>query len=276
MLTAARRPAGPLRVAVLSSRRAPGLADLLRDPARGEAFEIVACLASDPGWRDLGTAAAAGVTVVVHDIRAFGAARGAPLRDPVARRSYDRTTAAILAPYRPNLLILCGYLHVVTAPLLAAFRHRVVSLHDADLTLLGDDGRPRYRGLHSTRDAIAAGEPETRTTAHVVTAEVDVGPLLLRSWGFPVPPIVRPAIRRGGEGALRAYARTHRAWMMRAAWGPLLRQTIALFADGAVGVRDGRAMVAGAPGPRDLEPPSVTGGEPAEAASAVLPGSAGG
>ncbi len=276
MLSSVARPTQPLRVAVLSTRRAPGIADLLGDPDRGEAFELVAALASDGGWRDLGAVAATGIPVIVHDLGECCATRGVPQRDPPTRRAYDATTAALLAPSRPDLVILCGYLHLVTAPLLEAYPGRIVNLHDADLTLTGPDGRPRYRGLRSTRDALAAGEPETRTTAHIVTAELDAGPLLLRSWGFPVPPVVGPALRRGGADGLRAYARAHRDWMMRAAWGPMLRETIALFAAGAVRVLDGRALIGGVPGPRELTPPSFTADVPGEGAIAPLAGVAGG
>ncbi len=254
MLTPVMRPDRPLRVAVLSTRRAPGLDALLDDPGRGRWFDLVACLASDSGWRDLGRVVATRVPVVVHALGGFSAGRGRSPRDLELRHDYDAATAALLAPYRPDLLILCGYLHIVTAPLLDAYRDRVVNLHDADLTIAGADGLPRYRGLRSTRDAIAAGEPETRTTVHLVTPEVDVGPLVLRSWGFPVPRAVRGALGWWTADRLRAFAKAHRAWMMRAAWGPLLRETVALFAADQVTRRGRGVTVRGTPGPLDIEP----------------------
>ena len=247
MLTAA-----PLRVVVLSTARAPGLAELLADPERGRVFELVGCLASDPAWRDHAAVVGAGVPVAVHDLAAFCARRGVPRRDLAARAVYDAQAVDLLRPWRAELIVLCGSLNIVTAPLLERYAGRIVNLHDADLTLVAADGRPRYRGLHATRDAVAAGEPETRSTVHLVTAELDGGPLLLRSARFPVHPLVADARRWGATDIVRAYAYAQREWMLRAAWGPLLRETVRLFATGAVRALGGRAVIGGVLGPLEL------------------------
>lgn len=81
----------------------------------------------------------------------------------------------------------------------------------------------------------------------------DAGPPLLRSWGFPVHSLVADARRWGAQDVLRAYAYAHRECMMRAVWGRLLRETIALLHGGALQVRHGRALVDGIPAPFDLE-----------------------
>ena len=242
----------PLRVAVLSTTRAPGLAHLLADPDRGRVFEVVGCLASDPGWRDHAAAVDAGVPVAVHDLAAFCARRGVSRRDLGARAVYDAQAADLLRPWRPELIVLCGYLNIVTASLLERYAGRIVNLHDADLTVTAADGRPRYRGLHATRDAVLAGEPETRSTVHLVTAELDVGPLVLRTAAYPVHPLVADARRWGATDILRAYAYAQREWMLRAAWGPLLRETVRLFAAGAVRTLGDRAVIAGVLGPLEL------------------------
>jgi hypothetical protein len=165
------------------------------------------------------------------------------------RPEYDRATLALLEPFRPDLVVLCGYLLLATPPLLEAFRDRVVSVHDADLRLLGADGGPRYPGLHATRDAIEAGEPETRTTVHLVTGELDAGPPILVSPSYPVPPMIRDPRVREAAGVVSAYAYAHRGWMMATCWGPLLVRAAGLFARGAVRVREGRVAVGAALGP---------------------------
>jgi phosphoribosylglycinamide formyltransferase-1 len=225
---AARR--APLRVAVLTSRRAPGLAHLLEHARRGELYDIVMVMTSDPDCAELARLREAGVPHTVRDLRAFYRARRARPTDLAVRREYDRATVRLLRRFRPELVVLSGYLHIVTAPLLAAYPNRVVNVHDSDLALLGPDGRPKYRGLHSTRDAVFAGEPETRCTAHLVTPEVDEGPPLVRSWAFPTHPLVDDARRWRARDILNAYAYAQREWMMRAAWGPLLARVIELFA----------------------------------------------
>ena len=246
----------PLRVAVLSSHRAPGLADLLGDPRRGTQWELAAFIASDPACEDLERARAARAPAIAHDIRRFYAARGARITDLGPRAAYDRRTVELLAPFHPDLVVLSGYLHILTAPALEAFPGRIINIHDADLTVLEAGGRPRYRGLRSTRDAVLAGAPETRSTVHLVTPEVDVGPLLVRSWAFPVHGMVQQA---GGDAAdlCKAYAYAQREWMMHAAWGPMLSRTIDLFARDDVRLLGGRAVVGGALGPLELPAPTA-------------------
>lgn len=219
-----------LRVAVVCSRRAPGLAHLLDAPERGWSYELVAVVTSDPECVERGRLVAADVPCLIHDIRAFYAARGARLADLGPRPDYDRATVELLAPHRPDLVILCGYLHIVTGPMLAAYPERVINIHDSDLMLTDAAGRPKYRGLHAVRDAIFAGESETRSTVHLATPELDAGPLLVRSQPFPTHPMVDDGRDWGAADILKAYAYAQREWMMRASWGPLLATAIGLYA----------------------------------------------
>jgi phosphoribosylglycinamide formyltransferase-1 len=246
-----------LRVAVVCSRRAPGLSHLLDAPERGRSYELVAVVTSDPQCEERQRLAAAGVPCLLHDIRGFYGARGARLNHLGPRPHYDRMTVKLLAPHRPDLVILCGYLHIVTAPMLDAYAERVVNIHDSDLMLTDTAGRPKYRGLHAVRDAVFAGESATRSTLHLATPEVDGGPLLLRSWAFPTHPMVGAARDWGATDVLKAYAYAQREWMMRASWGPLLAAAIGLYARDEVRLLDGRAVVAGALGPRDMSPPAA-------------------
>ena len=225
----------PLRVALLCSRRAPGLERLLdagREPA--PEYELVAAVASRGDCEALPALSAAGVPAIVHDAERFLRGCGLRLADRGARRAYDLGTVAILAPHRVDLVVLSSYLLVLSEPMLAAYGGRIVNVHDSDLTVLGWDGKPRWRGLRSTRDAIAAGVRETRSTVHVVTAEVDAGPVLARSEPFAVHPLVDDARRWGAEDIVSAYAYAQREWMMRAAWGSLLDRTARMFARGEV------------------------------------------
>lgn len=243
-----------LRVALLHTQRAPGLSYLLdEDPERGRSWELVAAVATDAESAELARLDAARVPALVHDLRAFCRTRGVRRDDLRARPEFDRATLELLSPFEPDLVVLCGYLHIATAPLLEAFPDRVINIHDADLAVLGADGLPRYRGLRATRDAVFAGEAETRSTVHLVTPSVDVGPLLLRSWAFPTHPMIHEA--NGAADILKAYAYAQREWMMRAAWGPMLAHVIGRFAAGAIRLLDRRAVVAGALGPGELPAP---------------------
>jgi len=172
--------------------------------------------------------------------------------DRSVRPEYDRETAAILEAHGPDLVQMCGYLLVASPVLLGAFPDRILNLHDADGRLRDREGRPRYPGLHATRDAILAGEAETRTTLHLVTEELDAGPELLVSGPYPVHSMVAVLRRRGADDVVRAYAYAHRGWMMETAWGPLMARAVALFAAGAVRVDSAGLAIDGRPCPLTL------------------------
>lgn len=257
MLTTTRR--ARLRVALLSTSRAPGLAYLLeRDPGRGRHWELVGFIATDPANRDLARVIDAGIPAATPDIRAFYAATGTRRRDLATRRQFDRRTVALLEELHADLIVTCGYLHILTAPLLEAYPNRVINIHDGDL--------PAYPGLHAVRDAVLAGERATRSTVHIVTTEVDAGPPLVRSWSFPTHSLVTDARRWGATDILKATAYAQREWMMRASWGPLLAHAIGMFADGQVKIEGRRVQIAGTPGPHTLDPV-----EPAMAFEAATP-----
>jgi len=215
-----------LRVALLCSHRAPGLRFLLReDPERGRLYDLVCCLSSEEESEAREDAERDGLPFLSHSIARFSARRGTKRTDLAARVDYDRETLALLAPYEPDLLVLSSYLLIVTEPLLTAFPGRIVNVHHADLTK-----RRRYVGLRAVRDAVFAGETETRATAHVVTECLDEGPTLCLSEPFPVSPLVRDALSWGATDILKAYAYAHQEWMIRSAWGPLLSEAIACVA----------------------------------------------
>lgn len=245
----------PLRVGILTSARAPGIERLLeRSGGRGAPYRIVGVVASDPESTALPAARAAALPAAVHDPEAFCRERGTSTADGEARRAFDRGLARQLRSLGAEAVVMCGYLWIATRGLLDAFPDRVINIHDADLTIRNEEGVPLYRGLRSTRDAVLAGEPETRSTVHVATERVDVGPPLVVSRPFPVHRMVEQAREWRAEDLLEAYAYAQREWMMRASWGSLLDRALELMADGRIEVRsDGPARVDGAPAPLELD-----------------------
>jgi folate-dependent phosphoribosylglycinamide formyltransferase PurN len=196
-----------LHVGVLCSKRAPGLEAFLRHPFRHALYEVECVITTEMSFPECD------VPVVTHPIRSFYDEQRAPLRDWSVRELYDLETREVLRRLGVDTVVLLGYLYVVTDPLLAAFPERVINLHD---------GLSKYPGLHATRDAILAGERETRSIAHLVTARIDAGPIVARSRPFPVAPFVRDAVASGEYDIVRAYAYAHREWMMRSVWSDLL------------------------------------------------------
>jgi phosphoribosylglycinamide formyltransferase 1 len=228
----------PLKVAVLCSHRAPGLVHLLNhDRHRGSSYDIVCCLTSSDTFAEEVRVERRGIPTLSHPIRAFCRKRGARLGDLGARAAYDEETVRFLEPFSPDLLLLDGYLLLLTRPCLDRFDGRIINIHHSDLLQRTPDGGVRYPGLRAVRDALLAGERETRATAHVVTERLDEGPVLLRSWPFPVPEVMRDALQQGAEDALRRYIPAHQEWMLRTAFGPMLAAALELACAAFAGPR---------------------------------------
>ncbi len=186
-----------LNVAVLCSKRAPGIEALLPSVTCVIATHKSAVLPS-------------GAPVIHHPIRAYE-----------DRRTYDAMTAHVLRELDVDVVLCLGYIYVLTDAMLNAFPQRIFNIHDSDLTIRREDGERKYVGLRSTRDAILAGERETRSTLHLVTEKLDGGPILALSRAYPVAPFVQEAAAAGHTDIVKAYAYAQREWMMRDSWGAL-------------------------------------------------------
>jgi folate-dependent phosphoribosylglycinamide formyltransferase PurN len=238
-------PHHPLRIAVLCSHRAPGLMYLLnRAPDRGAAYEIVCCVSSEPTFAEEVRVERRGIPTLSHSIRDFYLRHGADVRDQAVRAAYDRETLTMVEPYLPDLILLDGYLFLVTEPLLQRFHNRVLNLHFSDLTMRTASGAPRFPGIRAVRDALAAGQLETRATVHLVDPAPDAGPPIVRSWPFPVSPLVGDMRAFVGADVFRAYAYAHEQWMMRTVSGPLTAAALRLISTGiadldAMALREG-------------------------------------
>jgi phosphoribosylglycinamide formyltransferase 1 len=228
----------PLRVAVLCSKRAPGLLYLLnQSPDRGATYEIVGCVTNQASFDDAELIERRGVPTVSCPIRGFYAGRGANgLHDMGLRAEYDTALLALVEPWLPDVILLDGYLHLVTAPILQRFHNRVLNLHFSDLTLRTHGGAPRYPGIRAVRDTLTTGCQETRATVHLADPHADGGPPIVRSWPFPVSPLIADLRAHGADAVFKAYTFAHEQWMMRTVSGPLIAAALRLIATGAVDV----------------------------------------
>ena len=220
-----------LRVAVLTSRRAPGIESLLRHPHHGKLFEVVSVITSMDDFIEPPIVKDLGIHVLRHPIRRFVADCGRPLGDPHARVAYDEVTAALLRLLEVDTVLCLGYTFVLSQAMLDQFPNRILNIHDSDLTIRSSGGERCFKGLHATRDAILAGEAVTRSTVHFVNAKVDDGPVLLMSEAYPVAPFATSAALTGRMDVVKPYAYTHRAMMMND-WGELAARGLECIAAG--------------------------------------------
>jgi phosphoribosylglycinamide formyltransferase 1 len=94
-------------------------------------------------------------------------------RDFADREAYDQALAALLRARRIDLVCLAGFMRLVGRPLLNAFPNRILNIHPSLL--------PSFPGLDAQRQAFEHGVRVTGATVHLVTAELDAGPIVLQS-----------------------------------------------------------------------------------------------
>lgn len=219
---------GQLRVALLLGARGTGLNTLLdRSQEKGKSYEIVGALTTTQKSQAVPIFRNRGIPCRVHNIQEFYRRRSAPVGDLNVRCQFDRKSRDLLEDFQPTVIVLYGYLYIVTQVLLEAHPFRILNLHDSDLSLLDSHGRPKYRGLHAVQDAILAGETVTRSSVHLATTEVDCGPILSLSKAYPVQlDLVSQAREKDALHILKAYAYAQREWMIAESWGPLLDRTL--------------------------------------------------
>ncbi len=93
-----------------------------------------------------------------------------------SREERDLVMATWLEEHGVELVVLAGYMHLLTEPFLRRFPERIVNVHPSLL--------PAFPGAHAIRDAIAAGADPTGVTVHYVDEGLDSGPVLAQQ---PVP-----------------------------------------------------------------------------------------
>jgi phosphoribosylglycinamide formyltransferase-1 len=86
------------------------------------------------------------------------------------REERDLVMATWLEEHGVELVVLAGYMHLLTEPFLHRFPERIVNVHPSLL--------PAFPGAHAIRDAIAAGADPTGVTVHYVDDGLDTGPVL--------------------------------------------------------------------------------------------------
>lgn len=149
-----------VRVGVLASGSGTNLQALL-DADLGPA-EIVLVVANVPGAKALDRARAAGVDarLIVH-------------RDYDDREAFERVLIDALSGARVEIVVLAGFMRVLTAHFLSAFPDRVINIHPSLL--------PAFPGLEAQRQAWEAGVRISGCTVHLVDAGVDTGPILAQT-----------------------------------------------------------------------------------------------
>ncbi len=151
-----------LPIVVLVSGSGSNLQAIIDGAANGLPVEIRAVISNRADAFGLERAAKAGIET-----------RVLPNGDYPDRDAYDRTLGDLIEEYQPGLVILAGFMRILTASLVERFEGRMLNIHPSLL--------PKHRGLHTHQKVLDAGEPVHGATVHFVTEELDGGPLIIQA-----------------------------------------------------------------------------------------------
>jgi len=157
------RSSGLARLAVLISGRGSNLQSIIDSIAAGGIDPTIAVGVSNradaPGLK---RARDAGIEAIHVNPR-----------DHADRDAYDRAVADLLLAREVTLVCLAGYMRLVGQPILEAFPQRILNIHPSLL--------PAFPGLDAQRQALVHGAQVTGATVHLVTNELDGGPIVLQA-----------------------------------------------------------------------------------------------
>lgn len=123
---------------------------------------IKAVISNNPDAKGLQRATAAGIPAVAIDHRDFS-----------SREAFDQVLADKVAAYQPSLVVLAGFMRILSADFVTRFSGKLMNIHPSLL--------PKYPGLHTHRRAIEAGDSHSGATVHFVTGELDGGPPIIQA-----------------------------------------------------------------------------------------------
>ena len=160
---------GKARIAILISGRGSNMQAFIDACEGGDLNASIALVLSNkPEAAGLQKAAAAGIPTACVDHRQFD-----------SRETFDAALVEQLEAVQPDLVILAGFMRILTPVFITPFAGKLLNIHPSLL--------PKYPGLDTHRRALDAGDKEAGVTVHFVTPELDGGPPVIQA-RVPIEP----------------------------------------------------------------------------------------
>lgn len=121
--------------------------------------QIAAVISNKPDAAGLQFAASQGITTAVVESKGFA-----------SRDLFDAALLAEIDRYAPDLVVLAGFMRILTPAFVQHYENRIINIHPSLL--------PSFVGLHTHQQALDAGVKLHGATVHFVTAELDHGPII--------------------------------------------------------------------------------------------------
>lgn len=209
------RMSNKTRVVVLISGSGSNLQALIDGVQAGNLpIELAAVISNRPDVLGLERAAKANIPAELLDHKAFA-----------DRESFDRALMEKIDSHKPDLVVLAGFMRILTPEFTLHYLGRMLNIHPSLL--------PKFQGLHTHQRAIDAGEKRHGVTVHFVTAELDGGPAIVQA---SVPVF---ADDDAGSLAKRIQRQEHVIYPLAVKW----------FAEGELHMIDGKSVLKGEPLP---------------------------
>lgn len=148
------------RIGILISGGGSNMVSLVNALKLNDLAECCVVVSNDPTAKGLERAAALGIATASVDHKTFD-------KD---RLGFEAALSACLADYNLDVLCLAGFMRVLSGEFVRDWEGRILNIHPSLL--------PKYKGLHTHERALEAGDAEAGCSVHLVTAELDDGPIL--------------------------------------------------------------------------------------------------
>lgn len=174
----------PFRIVVLASTRGTDLQAIIDEMEAGKmpGIELAAVISNKEDCKALARARAHMVPAIF--VNPLDPKTG----NPLPRETYDRRLLDAIAPFHPDLIVLVGYMRILTPTFVRAFPRRIINVHPS---LVPKFSGPSFFGGSVHEAVLTAGETETGMTIHYVDEGVDTGPIILQK-KVPVSPSDTP------------------------------------------------------------------------------------
>ncbi|MDO9095811.1 MAG: phosphoribosylglycinamide formyltransferase [Rubrivivax sp.] len=193
------------RIVILISGRGSNMEAIVQRCAEQRwPAQVVAVIANKASAGGLGFAAGQGISTAVVEHKAHP-----------SREAFDAELARVIDGFQPDLVVLAGFMRILGAAFVQRYEGRMINIHPSLL--------PAFPGLHTHRRALQAGCKAVGATVHLVTAELDHGPIVMQS---VVP--VRPGDDEHTLAA-RVLATEHVIYPLSVRW----------FVEGKLAIEDG-------------------------------------